>query len=406
MWHGDPVTILIDPPAWPAHGRLWSHLVSDHSLDELHAFAARHGLPRRGFERDHYDVPADAYDRLVAVGAVPVSSREVVERLHAAGLRRRKSGSMARRAPGSALLRPRRLAAGDVVAVVATSGVVPEDRLEVGVARLRSWGFEVRVAPHVLHQHPQLSYLAAADEQRASDFTEAWLDPGVAAVWTARGGYGAQRIVDLLDWRRLAEAEPKVLVGFSDVTALHQAVASRLGLVTVLGHVVTSLGGATDESAVELRGQLMEPESVVDLLAGQVTTSVVGGTATGVLLGGNLAMLAADVGTPTSRLAAGGLVLLEDVGEDPYRIDRMLTQLVRSGWFDGVAGIVVGAFTECGDETEVEAVVEDRLRPLGVPLVRGVDVGHTPSSATIPLGVEATLDADAGTLVLSVPALA
>lgn len=400
------MTILIDPPAWPAHGRLWSHLISDTSLDELHAFAAQHGIPRRGFERDHYDVPADAYPRLVRAGAVEVSSREVVSRLAAAGLRRRKATAMARRAVGNALLRPPRLEAGDVVAVVATSGVVPADRLHVGVDRLRAWGLEVRLSPHVLSEHPRLGYLAALDEDRAADFTEAWLDPTVSAVWMARGGYGVQRIVDLLDWRRLAEADPKVLVGFSDITGLHQAVATRLGLVTVHGHVVTSLGASTEASAEELRRLLMEPDTVVDLLAGQSTSPMVGGTATGILVGGNLAMLAADVGTATSRPAKDGIVVLEDVDEYPFRVDRMLTQLIRAGWFAGVAGIVVGTFTDCGEPAELETVLDDRLRPLGVPAVRGFDLGHTSSSAAVPLGVEATLDADAGALVLSTPALA
>lgn len=409
MWHGEPVTILIDPPAWPAHGRLWSHLVSDVSVEELHAFAGDHAIPRRGFERDHYDVPADVYSRLVAAGAVPVSSREIVRRLSAAGLRRRKAAALARRSAGKPLLRPTRLAPGDVVAVVATSGVVPEQRLYAGIDRLTSWGLDVRLGKHVLGAHPQIGYLASNDEERAADFTEAWLDPNVSAVWIARGGYGAQRVVDLLDWRRLAEADPKLLVGFSDVTALHQAVATRLGLVTLHGHVVTSLGTATEDSAEVLRRQVMEPELVVDLFAGQVVSPVVGGRATGVLVGGNLSVLAAEVGTSSSRVAAGGIAVLEEIGEETYRIDRLLTQLLRSGWFDAVAGVVLGAFTDCGDQAALEVVLEHRLRPLGVPLVRGLDLGHTTSSTAVPLGVQATLDADAdadsASLVLLTPAL-
>ncbi len=399
------MTIFIDPPAWPAHGRLWSHLVSDLSLDELHRFAAHHGIPRRGFERDHYDVPAEAYHRLVAAGAIPISSRELVARLRETGLRRRKATAPARRALGNALLRPRRLMAGDAVGVVATSGVVPEDRLQAGVARLESWGLRVTVGPHVLGRHPSLSYLAGSDEDRAADFAAAWADPDLAAVWIARGGYGAQRMVDLLDWRRLAEVEPKLLVGFSDVTALHQAVATRLGLVTVHGHVVTSLGAATEESAEQLRRAVMEPEAV-DLLAGQPMSTLVGGTASGVLIGGNLAVLAAEVGTPFSRPATGGIAVLEEIGEEPYRIDRLLTQLVRTGWFSGVAGVVIGAFTDCGDPAEVDRVIEQRLVPLGVPLVRGFDVGHTPSSATVPLGAVATLDAERRSLLLAAAPLA
>ncbi len=405
MWHGDRVTIFIDPPAWPAHGRLWSHLVSDDSLDELHRFAAHHGVPRRGFERDHYDVPGEAYDRLVAGGAVPISSRELVARLRDTGLRRRKALAPARRAVGNALLRPPRLHPGDAVGVVATSGVVPEERLRVGMARLESWGLRVQLGQHVLGRHPSLGYLAASDEDRAADFAAAWADADLAGVWVARGGYGAQRMVDLLDWRRLAEAEPKVLVGYSDVTALHQAMATRLGLVTLLGHVVTSLGDATEKSADQLRRLVLDP-TAVDLLAGHDTSTLVGGAAAGVLVGGNLAVLAADVGTPFSRPAAGGIAVLEEIGEEPYRVDRLLTQLIRGGWFSGVAGIVIGAFTDCGDPLEVDRVIEQRLVPLGVPLVRGFDAGHTRSSATVPLGVAAMLDADRRSLELAVPPLA
>ena len=399
------MTILIDPPAWPAHGRLWAHLISDSSLDELHGFAAAHGVPRRGFERDHYDVPAEMYDVLVAAGAKPISAREVVRALETAGLRRRKSRAMARRAPGNELLRPRRLRPGDLVAVCATAGVVPEDRLRRGVEWLESWGLRVQVAPYVLGRHPALSYLAASDLDRAEDFAAAWADPKVSGIVLARGGYGTQRVLDLLDWRRMAETEPKVLVGFSDVTALHQACATRLGLATVHGHVVTSLGASDARSRERLRALLFEPESVTDLLDGQDVTTVVGGVAEGVLVGGNLALLAAELGGPSSRPARGGIVLLEEIGEEPYRIDRMLTQLLRGGWFDRVAGIVVGAFTDCGDPAEVEAVLEDRLVPLGVPMVSSVDVGHTPTSLPVPLGVAARLDADRGRLTLTRPAL-
>lgn len=396
--------ILIDPPAWPAYGRLWSHLVSDESHAELHQFAAAHSIPRRGFDRDHYDVPADAYDRLVAAGAQPVSSRELVRRLSVAGLRRRKADTMARRRPGAELLRPPRLRPGDQVAVVAGAGVVPASRLAAGVAVLEGWGLRVRVDERVLDAHDPLTYLAGSDQARARSFHAAWTDADIAGVFLARGGYGTQRMLDLLDWRRLAEADPKLVVGFSDVTALHEALAAKLGLASVLGHLVTSLATASAASAERLRAILMGEE--FDVLGGFGGTCLTGGVADGVLVGGNLALLAADVGTSTSRPAAGGLVVLEDVEEEPYRIDRYLTQLLRSGWFDGVRGIVLGAFTDCGNPELVDAVLTDRLAGLGVPVVMGVDLGHTPSSATVPLGVAATLDADAVTLRLHGPAVA
>jgi muramoyltetrapeptide carboxypeptidase len=386
--------ILIDPPLWPAHGRLWSHLVSDSSLAELHEFAARHGLPRRGFERDHYDAPEELYESLRAAGAVAVSSRELVHRLQSSGLRRRKSGAMGRRAPGRELLRPAPLRAGDLVAVPAMAGVVPPERLAEGRARLESWGLRVRIGEHVLDRHRSLPYLAGTDADRAADFAAAWMDPEVRAVMTARGGYGTQRVLDLLDWRRLAEAAPKHLVGFSDVTALHQAIASRLGLASIHSHVATSLARATQHSADSLRRMLMEPTTLRDLFEGRSVDVVVPGRARGVLVGGNLAMLASEVGTPLSRPAQGGIVLLEDIDEAPYRIDRLLTQLLRSGWFDGVRGIVVGEFTDCGPREQVEAVIEERLASLGVAMVKRLDAGHTATTASIPLGVAATLDTD------------
>ncbi|HYO33758.1 MAG TPA: DUF4031 domain-containing protein [Nocardioidaceae bacterium] len=393
------MAILIDPPDWPAHGRWWSHLASDVSFTELHEFAARHAVPRRGFERDHYDVPAEMYAALVSAGAIPVSAREVVRRLHRSGLRRRKSVAPAGRPPGRVLLRPPALQVGDLVRVAATSGVVPSQSLARGQALLESWGLRVRRGAHVLAAHPTLDHLAGPDEDRAADFTDAWLDPDAAAVMVARGGFGSQRILDLLDWRRLAEAGPKLFIGFSDVTALHQAIAARLGLVTLHGHVVTSLGSAEPASAEFLRRLAMEPESIVELLAG-CSVTVVPGQATGVLTGGNLSLLAAEVGTRFSRSGRGGIVVLEDAGEPAYRVDRLLTQLLRAGWFDGVAGLVIGSFTDCGPPEEVEAVLHARLVPLGVPMVAGFDFGHTPSMVSVPFGVRAALDADRGTLIV------
>lgn len=399
------MALWIDPPAWAAHGRLWSHLISDTSLGELHAFAAAHGVLRQGFERDHYDVPAEAYDALVAAGAIPVSPREVVRRLAGSGLRKRKVQALARRAAGRELVRPRRLHAGDLVAIVATAGVVPADRLQLGIERLESWGLRVRVADHVLDRDAALGHLAGTDADRAADFTDAFLDDEVSAVMLARGGFGTQRLLDQLDWRRLVEATPKAVVGFSDVTALHQALASKLGLATVHGHVVTSLAQATPKSAQQLRSLLLQPESVMDVLAGSELEALVVGVAEGVLVGGNLAMLTTEIGTSTCRPGAGGIVVLEEVSESPYRIDRQLTQLLRSGWFDKVRGVVIGAFTNCGDPAAVAAIISDRLVPLGVPLVSGAPIGHRDDTLSVPLGVRATLDAERGSLTLAEPAL-
>lgn len=398
------MTLLIDPPHAPGHGRLWSHLASDESFEELHKFARALGIPARGFDGDHYDVPAERYEQVVALGAEPVSSRELITRLTEAGVRRRKVGVLRPRGPGRPLVRARRLVPGDTVAVVAPSGPVPVDRLDAGLDVLRSWGLTVREMPHVRSRHPEHAHLAAADAARAEDLREAWAAAEVAAVLCARGGFGVQRMVDLLGWESLAAGGPKVLVGFSDATALHQAFAVRLGLSTVHGPVVTSLGSGGEASRDHLRRLLFAPEEA-RCLTPQPVECVVPGRAEGVLVGGNLALLAAEVGTPTSMPAAGAIAVLEEVDEPPYRLDRLLTHLLRAGWFDQVRGVAVGHLRGCGSAAEQRRLIEDRLAPLGVPTVLGVPVGHDEPNLALPFGVPAVLDADAGTLELCVPAL-
>jgi muramoyltetrapeptide carboxypeptidase len=396
------MTLLIDPPSVASRGMLWSHLASDTSLDELHRFARSIGIPGRGFDRDHYDVPAQRYNSVVAAGAVPVSSRELVRRLRASGLRRRKSESLGRRAVGQPLTRPRRLRAGDGVAVVAPAGPVPPDQLEAGVRILEKWGLRVRLGKHVYDRH---DYLAGVDADRADDFMRAWTDPGISAVFAARGGYGTQRIIDLLDWGRLVDAGPKVLCGFSDLTALHQGFAAILGLVTIHGPVVTSLGVADADTVEQVRRILFEPESALELIDGHETAVLVPGAAEGVLVGGNLSLLASEIGTPLSRRARGSLVLLEDCDEELYRIDRSLTQLLRSNWFEGVQGIVLGSWMRCATPEQVLRVLTDRLIGLDVPVLWGAPIGHTTANHAVPLGVPARLDTSAGTLTLIQPAL-
>ncbi|MFF9838056.1 LD-carboxypeptidase [Streptomyces sp. NPDC013740] len=309
-------------------------------------------------------------------------------------------------APVPALVRPPRLRPGDRVAVVAPSGPVPEERLRAGLDILRGWELDPVVAPHVLDTHPELGYLAGQDAARARDLTEAWCDPGVSAVLCARGGYGAQRMVDLVDWAAIRAAGPKVLVGYSDVTALHEAFATRVGLATLHGPMVAAAAFLQDPGTREsLRATLFEPESV-RTIATAAAGALVPGRARGVTLGGCVSLLAADLGTPHARpSAAGGLLLLEDVGEDPYRLDRILTQLLRAGWLDGVAGIGLGSWEDCGPYEEVRAVLADRLGGLGVPVVERMGFGHDASAPTVPFGIPGVLDAEAGTLTLDVPAL-
>lgn len=302
-------------------------------------------------------------------------------------------------------VRPSRLAPGARVAVVAPSGPVPEERLQAGLDILRGWDLDPVVGPHVLERHGDLDYLAGADADRAADLQSAWCDPSVDAVLCARGGYGVQRMTDLLDWEAMRAAGPKVFVGFSDITALHEAFATRLGLVTLHGPMAAGIDFIKNARAQEhLKATLFAPETVRTIVSGGRT--LVPGRARGVTLGGCLCLLAAERGTPHARPSArGGLLCLEDVGEETYRLDRYLTQLLRAGWFDGVRGVLLGSWRECGPEEPVRALLADRLGGLGVPVVEEFGFGHCDGALTMPFGVAAELDADARTLTLDEPAL-
>lgn len=303
------------------------------------------------------------------------------------------------------LVRPARLAPGARVAVVAPSGPVPEERLQAGLDVLRGWDLEPVAGPHVLDRHGEFGYLAGTDADRAGDLQNAWCDPSVDAVLCARGGYGVQRMIDLLDWEAMRAAGPKVFVGFSDITVLHEAFATRLGLATLYGPMAAGIDFIKNARAQEhLRATLFAPDTVRAIASGG--TALVPGRARGVTLGGCLCLLAAECGVPHARpSAAGGLLCLEDVGEETYRLDRYLTQLQRAGWLDGVRGVLLGSWESCADYAEVRPLLADRLAALGVPVVEDFGFGHCEGALTIPFGVMAELDAETGTLTLDQPAL-
>ena len=273
------------------------------------------------------------------------------------------------------------------------------DRLTRGVEILTSWGLAVEVMPHAL-DNANDGMFAGTDIDRGRDLEEAWCLPGVKAVVCARGGYGASRLIDLLDWERMRAAGPRWLVGSSDITALHEAVQGRLGLATLYGPMVASevfVSEHQDASSVKsLRTAFLDGPGIT--LAAETPLYVTPGIAHGPLVGGNLALVASAVGTPDMLPARGAIAFLEDVGEAPYRVDRILTQLLRSGWYDGVRGVALGTFHQCGD---VEGVLRERLSRLQVPVVGGFLVGHGPVQYTVPLGLDVTLDAYRGSLTVN-----
>ncbi|GAA3604623.1 LD-carboxypeptidase [Nonomuraea rosea] len=283
---------------------------------------------------------------------------------------------------------------GDTVAVVSPSGPPNAVLLRRGVERLEGLGLKVVVGAHALDRQG-LDYLAGSDAARAADLQAAWCDPAVSAVFCCRGGYGAGRLLGLLDWNAMRAAGRKILIGSSDITALHNAFAIELGVPTLHGPMP-----ACDVLANEKQPEPRTWESLQAALFGTPETVqgdrvLVPGRAEGVLGGGNLSLLASMCGTRWQPSFDGKIAFLEDVGEEPYRVDRMLTQLLQAGVFDGVRGIALGSWVDCGDPYPV---LQDRLTPLGVPLLAGLPVGHGSPQVSVWLGMLGVIDTESCSL--------
>jgi muramoyltetrapeptide carboxypeptidase len=315
------------------------------------------------------------------------------------------------------LIRPRRLAAGQTIGIVAPSAAPNEpERIRFAIETVESLGFKVRPAPHLYDRE---GYLAGADAARADDLNAMFADDSVDAIWCVRGGYGASRILPALDYS-LMQHRPKPLIGYSDITALHMAIHRHAGLVTFHGPV--ALRAFTPYTLGELKRVLWTAETPARLGGpppfergeGRVdwdnrVTTLQPGKARGQLLGGNLSLMSHLVGTPYLPDLRGAILFLEDVEEAYYRIDRMLTQLWLSGALAGVAGMAFGKFTGCEPSAfflqnrPLEDILAERFRALGVPAVSGLMIGHIEDQTTLPVGCLAELDADAGTLTLLEP---
>lgn len=291
---------------------------------------------------------------------------------------------------------PSPLSAGARVALVAPAGPLRgEQELQAAIAHATSLGWEPVVGPHALSRH---GYLAGTDDERAADFNAALRNDAVDGIWCLRGGYGAMRILDALDYDALRR-NPRPLLGYSDITALHCAVNVRSGVVSY--HAPTARGELTDFSRDSLVRAVVQQEDPCG--SAPLARTLRGGRAAGRLVGGNLALLAALAGTPYAPDYTDAILVLEDVGEANYRIDRMLQQLRLSGAFDHLAGIAFGQFTEGADPLdsepcELDDILRDAADAARVPSVTGIPLGHIADQWTIPLGARAELDADARTL--------
>ncbi len=295
------------------------------------------------------------------------------------------------------VLRPALLKEGDNVALISPSGPVPHDRIEAAVSVLSGWGLRPHVFPNARGNH---RYFSGLDEARLADLNTAIRDTSMRAIWCLRGGYGMQRIVDDVDFATL-KADPKLVIGFSDITALHFALWQRLRLVSVHGPVAAQFDkGADSLTARAAKHAVMSGEPVVVTAdpAEAAAPARTEGTASGPLLGGNLSLIAASTGTQDMPSLAGTVVLLEEVDEPHYKVDRMLNHLCRAGAFEGVAGFAVGQFTNCPEAADI---ILDRLGHLGVPILGGLPIGHGDQHYAVPHGSMSTLDVASSTLTVS-----
>ncbi|HEX8361738.1 MAG TPA: LD-carboxypeptidase [Longimicrobium sp.] len=301
------------------------------------------------------------------------------------------------------MIRPPRLRPGARVSLVAPAGPMAEGAVDRAADRVREWGWEPIVGEHA---RLRAGFLAGGDEERAADFNAALRDLSNDAIWCLRGGYGTMRILDALDWDALA-SRPRPVIGYSDNTAIHLAI-QRLGAVSFHGpHPATVEFNAFSRDTLLRVLSEDGPAGILPFPAGSAgrAEALTPGTAEGPLLGGNLSLVAATLGTRYAIRAEGALLFLEEVGESSYRLDRLLTQLRLAGVLEAVAGVVIGAFSEAPDEDNPAMpspadVLRDRLGDLGVPVAMGFPFGHVEDNWTLPMGVRARLDADAGTLEL------
>ena len=297
------------------------------------------------------------------------------------------------------------------VGVVAPASPTGEnERTRFAVDIVRSFGFTVKEGRH-LYRRDQ--YLAGTDEERAEDLMAMFADPSVDAIICLRGGYGSSRILPLLDYDVIRQS-PKALIGYSDITSLLNAIFLKTGLIGFHGPIANQV--FTDYTLAEFEKVLFEPQAPVRIGAAPPFEAGPGraeeenrltvfraGKARGRMVGGNLTLVSHLIGTPFEPDFRDRILVLEDVYEPPYSIDRMLTQLWLAGRLQQVAGVALGKFTEgeaSGNSFSMEEVLRRRCEPLGVPVVRGLMIGHVEDQTVVPIGAMAELDADAGTLTL------
>lgn len=297
------------------------------------------------------------------------------------------------------LIKPKKLRQGDTIALSAPAGIVHDAREFTRMRNvLESMGFNVVFGEFVRERY---GYFAGTDYQRALDLMRFFTDDTIDAIVTVRGGWGCARILPHLDFK-LIRSNPKVFCGFSDVTTLHLAFLKYSRLITYHGPNGTS--DWTELTRNNFKQVLMNGKKVVFRSNNRAKT-IIPGQSSGRLIGGNLTILTTAIGTDYQPDLTGAILFIEDIAESPYKIDRMLTHLKRANMLDNLSGFIFGRCTNCaearGANFTINEVIEDHIKPLGIPAITGMDIGHDPDNFTIPVGIKATLDADTGTLSIS-----
>jgi muramoyltetrapeptide carboxypeptidase len=314
------------------------------------------------------------------------------------------------------VLKPPQLKPGDTVGMVApASNAYEPEEILLAKETMEQYGFKVELGKHI---NAQNGYLAGTDAQRAADLNEMFRRPEIRGIVTFSGGYGCSRILPLLDYEQIKRS-PKVIIGHSDITALLIGIHRKTGLITF--HGSSGLTGVGDYAKAHLRRALMSTTTLGEIAKPPTPAqgtiertnrliSIVPGRATGQLVGGNLTLVTNLIGTPFEPDTTGKILFLEDIGEEPYRIDRMLTQLWLAGKLQAAAGIALGRFVDCYPKEfrasfpqtiSLENVFRDRFTPLGKPTLYNLMFGHIRENAVLPIGATATLDATAKTLVVT-----
>jgi len=309
-------------------------------------------------------------------------------------------------------IKPPHLQHGDTIGIIAPASAPPDPKaIDRSVAALEGLGFKTKLAPNVRRRW---GFLAGDDRDRAGDLMRMFTDRKVDAIVCVRGGYGTSRLLSRLDYG-VIRRNPKIFTGYSDITSLHFAFLKRSGLITFHGPMLNSdfanddMPDFTLASFLRTVTQVAPAGSVCQEYPHQTVRVLREGRVSGPLLGGNLTLIVACLGTPYQPSFRGKILFFEDLDEVPYRFDRMLTQLLNAGLLQQVKGIAIGINRDCVDpkarrakeyRQTLEDVLAERLLPLGVPVVIGLPFGHVPHNATLPVGGRATLDAEAGDLVI------